>query len=136
MFRTRDMGNLIQLIFCCGEYFRGKDIELITDSHFGHLDPIAYLRLYNVFATSSFNAGQRIGVSSIAELSKKALTKEEKAQLEEKQESLDEFDPLASSSDEELYCESKYKKLGRSVKTHYDYFLNQLSKRPKGEYRV
>ena len=43
-FRKRDMGNLIQLIFCCGEYFRGKDIELVTDSHCGHLVPIAYLR--------------------------------------------------------------------------------------------
>ena len=40
MFRERDMGNLVQLLFMCGEYFRGKNVELVTDSNFGHLVPI------------------------------------------------------------------------------------------------
>ena len=42
--REKDIGNLMQLIFQCGDYFRYRDIELIVDSHFGHITHIAYLR--------------------------------------------------------------------------------------------
>ena len=44
MFRERDMGNLFQLIFTCGEYFRYKDLQLVTDSHFGHIVPLIFSR--------------------------------------------------------------------------------------------
>ena len=41
--REKDMGNLMQLIFSCGDYFRYRDIELVVDSYFGHITPIAFL---------------------------------------------------------------------------------------------
>ena len=44
MFREKDMGNLMQLVFSAGNYFRFKDLELVTDSHFGHITPIIYAR--------------------------------------------------------------------------------------------
>ena len=72
------MGNLIQLLFTCGDYLRGKDIELVTDAHFGHLVPIAWLRSMKVYVTTSFNPGQRIGVSNIAELSKVNMGRKKK----------------------------------------------------------
>ena len=70
-FREKDMGNLIQLLFTCEDYFRYRNFELVTDSHFGHLVPIAFLRMWGVYATSSFNPKSRIGVSNLLELSKK-----------------------------------------------------------------
>ena len=76
MFRETDMGNLLQLMFMCGDYFRYKNVELITDSHFGHMVPISFLVLWKVFATCSFSAS-RIGISNIKELSKTKLTKVE-----------------------------------------------------------
>ena len=45
IFCEKDIGNLVQLLFTCGNYFRYKDTELITDAHFGHFVPVAYLRL-------------------------------------------------------------------------------------------
>ena len=45
VFRERDMGNLLQLVFSSRNYFRYKDLHLVTDSHFGHITPIAYARL-------------------------------------------------------------------------------------------
>ena len=45
VFREKDMGNLIMLIFMSGDYFRYKDLEMVSDSHFGHLVPVAFLRL-------------------------------------------------------------------------------------------
>ena len=106
MFREKDMGNLVQLLFTCGDYFRGKDIELVTDSHFGHMVPIAYLRLLKVYVTSSFNQGSRIGISNIPELSRKKYTTEELKSLKEQgkllpQEEEKKFDPLAEPSSEE-----------------------------------
>ena len=41
IFREKDMGKIIQLLFTCGDYLRNKDIELVTDSHFGHIVPKA-----------------------------------------------------------------------------------------------
>ena len=43
--REKDIGNLMQLIFSCGEYLRYRDIELVVDSHFGHITPISFLRI-------------------------------------------------------------------------------------------
>ena len=71
------MGNLIQMLFTSREYFRYRDIELIADSHFGHITPVAFLRTWGVFVTTSFNPSSRLGVKSIDELSKEELTKEE-----------------------------------------------------------
>ena len=45
VFREQDMGKLLWLIFDCGNYFRFRDTELITDSHFGRLVPLAFCRL-------------------------------------------------------------------------------------------
>ena len=84
MFREKDMGNLVQLLFTCGDYFRGKEIELITDSHFGHIVPIAYLRLLKVYVTSSFNQESRIGISNIPELSRKKYPVQELKSLKNK----------------------------------------------------
>ena len=44
MFREKDIGNLLQLVFSCGEYYRFKNIELVADSHFGHVLPMIYAR--------------------------------------------------------------------------------------------
>ena len=62
VFREKDMGNLIQLFFTCENYFRYRNIELITDAHFGHFVPVSLLSLWNVFATSSFIPASRIGI--------------------------------------------------------------------------
>ena len=80
MFRERDMGNLCQLLFTCDNYFRYKNIELVTDAHFGHLVPVAFLRLWMVYATCSFSPAQRLGISNL-ELSKVKLNKEEQLRL-------------------------------------------------------
>ena len=45
IFREQDMGKLILLLFECGDYFRFRHTELITDTHFGHLVPIAFCHL-------------------------------------------------------------------------------------------
>ena len=66
----------MQLIFSCGDYFRYRDIELVVDSHFGHITPIAFLRAWGVYVTASFRPSRK-GISDIGELSKKALPKEE-----------------------------------------------------------
>ena len=84
MFREKDMGSLIQLIFSCDNYFRYRDLELIADSHFGHLVPVAFLRSWNIYATTSFNAKGRIGTSGIKELSKTELKDTELRELLER----------------------------------------------------
>ena len=43
--REKDIGNLMQLIFSCGDYLRYRNIELVVDSHFGHVVPITFLRV-------------------------------------------------------------------------------------------
>ena len=48
LFRERDMGILLQLLFSCGNYFRYQNIQLIADSKFGHLVPLAYLRTWKI----------------------------------------------------------------------------------------
>ena len=144
MFREKDMGNLVQLLFTCGDYFRGKDIELVTDSHFGHMVPIAYLRLLKVYVTSSFSQGSRIGISNIRELSRKKYTAEELKSLKEQakllpQEEEKKFDPLAEpSSEEEIkpYEKPKVKKSRISVKTPLQLYEKNLSKKPRGKYEV
>ena len=60
MFREKDMGNLLQRLFTCGDYFRDKEIELVTDSQFGHMVPTVYLRLFKVYVSFSFNQGPRV----------------------------------------------------------------------------
>ena len=75
-FREKDIGNLLQLIFSCRNYFRHRNVELITDSHFGHIVPISFARLWGVHITSSFRVSRK-GTSGIQELSMKKLPKVE-----------------------------------------------------------
>ena len=149
MFRERDMGNLVQLLFMCGEYFRGKNVELVTDSNFGHLVPIVYLRMLKVYATSSFNQAARIGISNIKELSRRSFSETELKKQKEKllQEPLEikeaRFDPLAETCPEEIadnvqpYAKPKSRrKYIRLSKTPLVLFEKELSLKPRGEYRV
>ena len=69
------------MIFMCGDYFRYKDVDLVADSHFGHIVPIAFLRSWKVFANASFTVASRIGIENIDELSKKKLGEEERQKL-------------------------------------------------------
>ena len=145
MFREKDMGNLIQLLFTCGNYFRDKNIELVTDAHFGHFVPVAYLRLWKVFVTSSFLAKQRIGLSGIKELSKEKLNKQQLNTLlrsieeDEKEDKVDE-DDSETESDDSAVGESEQKqkvvKLLSRAKTNMDFFEKQISLKPKGSYKV
>ena len=73
-FRERDIGNLFQMLFSTGNYLSFWDVELVADSHFGHITPIAFVRSY---VTASFRASQRIGIKNITELSKEMLSKED-----------------------------------------------------------
>ena len=73
MFREKDMGNLLQLLFTAGDYFRGKDLELVTDSHFGYLTPLVYARLWKVYITSLFMVLQRLGISDVTQMSNKEM---------------------------------------------------------------
>ena len=50
MFREKDMGNLLQLMFICGDYLRFKGLQLVGDSHFGHVAPIVFLCVWNIFS--------------------------------------------------------------------------------------
>jgi len=139
MFREKDMGNLIQLIFSCGDYFRFKNLELITDSHFGHLVPMAYLRLWQIYATASFNPKQRLGVSGIPEFSKNELSKMEIQELLEshgygKEEKS--FDPLADSEESDEKEDKRIQKQFRQVKTRMQFYEKDLSMKPKGFFQV
>jgi len=151
MFREKDMGNLIQLLFNCGDYFINKDIELVTDGHFGHLVPIVYLRSMKVYVTSSFNAAQRIGISKIAELSKKKYDKKEKEniirgikeqdkkeQVEKTKKNFDPYEDEETDSEEDIkeYAKKPKRETYRSVTTPLKLFEQQLQKKPRGEYSV
>ena len=144
MFREKDMGRLVELIFISDNYFRYRDVELVADSHFGHLVPLIFLRLWKIHATTSFNPSQRIGLSNLEELCKKKLTKEELSNLaeeEEKEEVMEMtvFDPLVSSeseSDVKPYAEKIKVRKGKKVHSRLQFFEKKLSKKPKGTYKV
>ena len=139
------MGNLVQLLFTCGNYFRYKDTELITDAHFGHFVPVAYLRLQNVFVTSSFNAKQRLGVSKIDELGKSKLSKEEHEallQVYKRAESKlqeDESESKTESDDSAVGEEKKerlFSKKFRHCKSKVEFFEKGISLEEKGSWKV
>ena len=142
MFREKDMGNLFQLIFMCDKYFRFKDVELVTDSHFGHITPMVFSRLWKVYVTSSFSAAQRIGISEIEKLSKKELVQSDRDELlKDLKNHLQEFEEkedIIDSSDDavEGYCKKKPKKTFRALKTRFHFFEKKLSIREKGYYTV
>ena len=142
MFREKDMGNLLQLIFMCDKYFRFKDLELVTDSHFGHIVPLVFSRLWKVYVTSSFSAGQRIGISGIETLSRKELEKSDRDELvnslKDNLQELDEKKDALDSSDDDVedYCIKKPKKTFRALKTRLHFFEKKLSIRDKGNYEV
>ena len=71
VFREKDTGDILQMIFSCGDYFRNIGMELVTDSHFGHFVPAVFLRTWGIYMTSSFSQNSRLGISNITELSRK-----------------------------------------------------------------
>ena len=77
MLREKEIGRLVELIFSSDNYFRYKEVELVADSHFGHLVPMIFLRLWKIHAITSFTVARRIGISNLKEVSKKKLTKVE-----------------------------------------------------------
>ena len=66
----------------------------MTDSHFGHLVPLGFLRLWKVFATCSFRTS-RVGVKipSLSKADLKIEEREELLQTEEGQKLLRTFEP-------------------------------------------
>ena len=145
MFREKDLGNLFQLIFASGEYFRFKNLHLVADSHFGHFVPLCFSRLWKVYITTSFNASSRIGISNVKELSKEKLSKSERESLcltLNKEIFLDEKrnDRESSDSDIENYCEQENSKMKKrkfnSLKNRLQFFEKHLSLKDKGSFRV
>ena len=137
MVREKDIGNLMQLMYSCGEYFRFKDIEFVADSHFGHLAPIVYLRLWKIFATMSFNT-TRLGISSIEELSQKQLEQDERKQLVETL-NIEPHEPdEILDMDIRDYAEPAQakKKKYRALKSRIHFFEEKLRRESKGAFRV
>ena len=143
MFREKDIGNLLQMIFECGDYFRYRNMEMIADSHFGHMVPVAFLRLWDIFATFATRPS-RLGVCHIPELESKDLSKVEMAKLldvkfkeEVKEDSSDELDYSETMNIEELNeKERKQKKAFGRVKTRLKFFEKDVGTKSKGYYRV
>ena len=127
------------MIFMCGDYFRYKDVELVADSHFGHIVPIAFLRSWKVFATASFTVASRIGIENIDELSKKKLGSEELQKLrhesfrERKEEKID---LLSVSTDSEDQDDPKMKNPFSTIKSKLQLFEKKLSLEEKGTFKV
>ena len=141
MFREKDMGNLIKLLFTCGNYFRDKNIQLVTDAHFGHFVPVAYLRLWKVYVTSSFLAKQRIGISGIKKLSKDKLSGQqlntllrsvEEDENEDKNDETNSETELDDSAVGQSEQKQKVVKYPSRAKTSIQFFGKQISLKPKG----
>ena len=138
-FREQDMGKLLFLIFQCDEYFRYRDMELITDSHFGHLVPIAFCRLWKIHCTSSVLVSRK-GISGIDFLSKEKLSKDE---IKNELDSIDTKEEVKAQEEGNVeedntgalgYCEPKKKRI--TLKTKLDIFEHKLRLKPKGSYLV
>ena len=145
VFREKDMGNLLQLVFSSRDYFRFKNLELITDSHFGHITPIIYSRFYKLYVTSSFTISQRIVISNIEELSREKLEESKRKVLIEKLQregddevkNPDEKELALLRSDVSDYCKQKPKKMNlHGLKTQLDFFERSFRKTEKGTYSV
>ena len=112
----------------------------MTDAHFGHLVPVAFLSFWNVFVTASFNAKTRKGISNIEELSTRKLSKEEIQELKHVEEVEEEKDPLDIESSDSEYGHTGYdkpkKKKSKAFKSRLQFFENQLTLEEKGGYRV
>ena len=83
VFREKDMGDILQMIFACGDYFRDIGLKLINDLHFGHSVPALFLRTWGIHLTSSFDQNSRIGLWNIADLRKSYSATEKSKVLEE-----------------------------------------------------
>ena len=141
------MGNLVLLLFWCGNYFRYKHVELVTDSHFGHYVPVSFLSLWNIKCTSSALPSRK-GISNLQEISGEKLSDEDREKLaDEKSENetnIVKFDQLEPDEEEKaeddsarIYGEAKKKKIKKSkVKTRLDYFRNKLVQQSKGTFHV
>ena len=112
----------------------------MTDAHFGHLVPVAFLSFWNVFVTASFNAKTRKGISNIEELSTRKLSKEEIQELKHVEEVEEEKDPLDIESSDSEYGHTGYdkpkKKKSKAFESRLQFFENQLKLEEKGGYRV
>ena len=112
----------------------------MTDAHFGHLVPVAFLSFWNVFVTASFNAKTRKGISNIEELSTRKLSKEEIQELKQVEEVEEEKAPLDIESSDSEYGHTGYdkpmKKKSKAFKSKLQFFENQLKLEEKGGYRV
>ena len=139
-FREKDIGNLIWLMFQSGDYFRFRNLELIADSHFGHLTPIIFLKSWGVFSTVSFNAHSRVGVQGIKELSKQELDKNQVQNIidekSQKQSATQVFDPYASPSSSDSEDVRAKENLRARKMTGIKFFEEFLKIEPKGTYRV
>ena len=143
VFREKDMGNLIQLFFICGDYFRFKNIEFVTDSHFGHLVPVLYLTLWKILVTSSFRVS-RVGVKQIERFSKEKLSESQREILLRKlaqnkepsqRRSLLELGESDSESDNSL-SDSAETKFLKKAKTQLDFFEKEMGQKAKGTIKV
>ena len=139
VFREKDMGNLLLMAFLCRGFFRYRNVELIADSHFGHIVPVAYLRLWQMYCTCAFRVSRK-GISNIVALSKTKLLKEELDAMISKWQPKDEDQKdLLDDSEESDQSEESMGKSERALrrqKTQLDFFEKSLSLKPKGYYKV
>ena len=101
---------------------------MVTDAHFGHLVPVAFLSFWNVFVTVSFNVKSRKGISNIEDLSNRKLSKEEIQELKNDEEVEEEKDPLDIESSDSEYGHTGYdkpkKKKSKAFKSRLQFFEN------------
>ena len=141
MFREKDMGNLLQMIFQCDDYFRYRCTELIADSHFGHVVPISILQLWQVFCTCAFLPASRKGISNLKTLSKTTINKQKMDQLIGSLPAARkmQFDILEDSKSEKEDSDSEEKERNRKLrrqKSRINFFEKELSLHKKGHFKV
>ena len=148
LFKERDIGILLQLLFSCGSYFRYQNIQLIADSKFGHIVPLAYLRTQKVYSACSF-LPSRVG-HNIQELSSKKLSVEEKKpfvakllarkhEYEAKSDSDEKTESISTESDSGNQRNHDLRKTERKfnkLKTPLQFFQKGLTYTNKGTYKV
>ena len=148
MFREKDMGNLLQLMFICGDYLRFKGIQLVGDSHFGHVSPLVFLRVWNVFSTCSVSVSRK-GVSNIPVFSTKILEKEVIARMvddrEKKRKNLmirsadiySDSDSLSEyAQNDKREKQKKIRKMFNRAKSELQLFEKEMIQKPKGHFKV
>ena len=100
-------------MFAFKDYFRYRNMELVTDAYFWHLVPVAFLSLLGVFVTAWTNVKSTKGISNIKDLSKDKLSNEVIQELQKREMVEDERDPRGSKSSYSEYGHYGYGKTGR-----------------------